>query len=322
MDLYRKKVNFGVKPTSGQEERNEDPKIDPSKRLKRLYLHHLLKQNQTQIARNNNPNKTMTEDFLSDENSKKMPYKYGNLKNRNINSPDFKQQKHYDKSMSPMRRGQPKEENMRTSPVRKNLNLSREPYYSAVGKSYNAFEPKTKNKLKGKDYPPNFNNKNYRNTYNGDDEDYYDDNQNDIESSNYDNERIPPQALKTSRSPEPISLRNQFLKQADKPRYISRNKDIQAMPKQRKPLNTSYLNNNTNLNTDEEVDELFKTIDELQSIINKQKNQIRNLKKDNYNKDTKLNKLKEEVDDLHRELDDKRNENDKEKNWLHSKRRI
>ena len=50
MDLYHKKVNFGAKPTPQQEEKNDDPKNDPSKKLTKLYMHHLLKQNQPKNA--------------------------------------------------------------------------------------------------------------------------------------------------------------------------------------------------------------------------------------------------------------------------------
>lgn len=101
-----------------------------------------------------------------------------------------------------------------------------------------------------------------------------------------------------------------------------RNKDIQAMPKLRKDSSNKYLtgnahktnNINTNTNTDEEMDinELIRTIEDLQSIINGQKHEIKNIKKDNYNKDKEINMLRNELDSMQKELDDKKVEHDKE----------
>ena len=66
----------------------------------------------------------MTEDIPPDDN----PLKYGNPKVRTVKSPDSQQQKSYEKSMNLLNRGQPngnKKENMKTSPMGKNLNVSR-----------------------------------------------------------------------------------------------------------------------------------------------------------------------------------------------------
>lgn len=310
MELYRKKANFGAKATSGPDERYEDTKFNPSKRLKNLYLEHALKQNQSNI-----PNHPSKEDIFSDENSKQKPVKNINEKYKDIQSPEPKQfQKRSEKSMSPRRRGlltRNREKNLKTSPIRNVLNISREPYYSEVGKRFNTIgnEPKGRNPLRTEENIPK--KKSYRNNYNDVDDEFYGENQNDDESS-YGEEEVP-RIIKTSRSPEPVSLKNKFNKVMGKPRYNeARNKDIQVMPKLRKPQNNNYLNNNMNINTDEEVDELLKTIVDLQAIINGQKQDIRNIKKDNIIKDKKINNLRNKIDDLQKELDDKRTEHDKE----------
>ena len=65
------------------------------------------------------------------------------------------------------------------------------------------------------------------------------------------------------------------------------------------PLTTNYnTSNNLNQNDDEDVDELIRTIEDLQSIINGQKHEIRKLKKDNYYKEKENNMLKNELNDL------------------------
>ena len=295
MDLYRKKVNFGSQPVSVPDERNEDKKISASKRLKKLYLYQAQKQNQSQYA----PSRPNAEDILSDENNKNRP-QYFYQRNRDFQSPDSQFQKRYDKSYSPRGRGvfENKDDNIRTSPFTKTNNLSREPYYSAVGKSFNN-EPKGRNKYN----ISNIKRKNFKTTYEGDDEDY-EDAENDIDSSAY-GEEIMPRMMQTSRSPDPITLRNQFNSFMGRPKYPDiRSKDVQIMPKVRKQ--NKDLNNNTNLNTDEEVDDLYKTIDNLQNTVNKQRNEIRNIKQDNFTKNKRINKLKNEVNDLQKELNDKR----------------
>ena len=76
-----------------------------------------------------------------------------------------------------------------------------------------------------------------------------------------------PLIIKSSRSPEPVSLKNKFHKIKGNPRYNkTKNKDIKVMPKLRKTRNNNDLNNNMNINNDEEVDELFKAIVDLQLL--------------------------------------------------------
>ena len=76
-----------------------------------------------------------------------------------------------------------------------------------------------------------------------------------------------PYIIKSSRSPEPVILKNKFNKIKGKPKYNKIGyKDIQFMLKLRKTRNNNDLNNNMNINNDEEVDELFKAIVDLQLL--------------------------------------------------------
>ena len=155
------------------------------------------------------------------------------------------------------------------TPIRKVLNLSREPYYSAVGKRFNTLN-NDKN-LKPKNIR-NLTRKNYKNQYNdGDDDDYYDnpqnyynpeESQNDYELSSINGEDRMPQNMRISRSPEPVRLKNKSTRVIQKPRYQEgRTKDIQAMPRLRKQPITNY-----NVTNEDDVDDLIKTIEDLQAI--------------------------------------------------------
>ena len=76
-----------------------------------------------------------------------------------------------------------------------------------------------------------------------------------------------PYIIKSSRSPEPVILKNKFNIIKGKPKYNKIGyKDIQFMLKLRKTRNNNDLNNNKNINNDEEVDELFKAIVDLQLL--------------------------------------------------------
>ena len=322
MELYHKKVNLGTKPTT-------EENYNTSRRPRNIYFQKMIKKNQNQkhnetfegsIGRENLPNiRSSMEDILSEENNKKKGVKYANQKNRDLQSPDSTTQirKRIDKSASPRHMGgYPRdynnEDNREATPLRKVLNLSREPYYSEVGKRFNTINNDTKaepNNIRKKNIRT-INRKNFKNQYNdGEDDDYYDnqqnylnpeESQNDYEFSSIQDDEKIANGLKFSRSPPPMRNRNQFTKVIKNPRYNeTRNKDIQVMPKLRKqPTNTNYLSNNINSNTDEDVDELLRTIEDLQSIINAQKNEIRKLKKDNYNKNKENILLKNELDDL------------------------
>ena len=150
MDLYRKKVNVEIKPSSGKEENYEDSKYNPSKRPKNIYLQNDTKQNQPQFCNDlideYQPGKNIPstkENVVSDENNKPKSIKYPNSKTRNFQNPEENQvQRDLERSISPKgNRKRPLdyggEGNIETSPIRKVLNLSREPYYSEVGKRFN-----------------------------------------------------------------------------------------------------------------------------------------------------------------------------------------
>ena len=167
------------------------------------------------------------DDFLSDENNRKNTSKNINQKNRNFQSPDSNfPQKRIEKSASPKRRGDYKkeygDESREDSPNRKALNLSREPYYSEVGRSFNtinndknsAEKQRTKNNIKSIK-------RNYYKNKDENDEEYYDKSQNyyynpaitqnDNEISSINGEDMS-QGIKISRSPEPSRSRNNFSK--------------------------------------------------------------------------------------------------------------
>ena len=351
MELYHKKNNISVQRSKPQE-RYDNRRYNPNKNARNLYMQKVLKQKPSQ-GRNdpyeisssgeNIPNniRSNMEDIFSDENNKKKAIKYVIQigKSRNIKSPEPNHdQKRFERSASPGGRGELPIDNTHDSneatPLRKVLNLSREPYYSSVGNRFRTLnDDGGVNNMRRKNNIPNINRKKYKPQYNdeeGDDEDYYDNQQNylnpeesqnepnDFEfSSINDEERML--YFKNSRSPEP-RMGSKFNRMIRRPRYKEpRNKDIHAMPKYRKNSNNKYLSNtlnniNTNTNTDEDmdVDELFRTIEDLQSIINGQKHEIRNIKKDNFNKDKEINLLKNELDNIQKELDDKRIEHDKE----------
>jgi hypothetical protein len=334
MELYHKKVNLGTKQPSGPEERYDEMRYNPSRRPNNIYFQKMMKQNQSKL--NNEPIDISYEDknipsihsnlqnILSDENNKKKALKFMALKNRNFQSPKSKQkEKRLEKSFSPRGRGgrnrDYEEDSREATPIRKVLNLSREPYYSAIGKKFNTINndnPRTKNNLR------NLNRKNYKDQYNQeeDDEDYYnnqksyynpEENPNDLEFSSIKGDERYPRG-KISKSPEPIKLRNNFSRVIRKPNYRgSRNKDIQIMPRLKKQSNTNYLGNNMNREEDD-VDKLIRTIEDLQDIIDGQENKIRNITKDNLNKEKEINLLRNDLDDLQKELDDKRTEHDKE----------
>ena len=74
--------------------------------------------------------------------------------------------------------------------------------------------------------------------------------------------------------------------------------------------NNRYLISNTT--TDDDLDELIRTVEDLQTIIDGQKQDLRNMRKDNYNKDKEIGLFKLELKNIQKELDDKRLEYDKE----------
>lgn len=357
MELYRKKVNLNSQRSRPQE-RYDNMRYNPSKRPRNIYLQKMAKQNPNQSregyeissATDNIPNvRSNMEDIFADDSNKNRAIKYVIQigKSRNLKSQDPDEvQKRFEKSASPRGRGAfPREsthDSNEATPLRKVLNLSREPYYSTAGNRFRTINNESQgpiNNLRRRNKNKrNLNRTNYRSQYidGEDDDDYYDNpqnylnpeesqnDQNDYELSSFnDDDRI--QIFKNSRSPEP-RIASKFYRGIRKPKYSReiRNKDIQAMPKYRKNSNNKYISNNlnnttaapnnVNTNTDEDadVDELIRTIEDLQSIINGQKHELRTMKKDNFSKDKEIVLLKNELDNMQKELDDKRVEHDKE----------
>ena len=141
----------------------------------------------------------------------------------NVHSPESKPVKrHIERSASPPRRGGGYsinywEDNGEASPIKKVLNLSREPYYSAAGQPFNTINNENKPILSVKrrsNNIRNINRKNLRNQYNdGEDNDYYynqppyynvmnpEESQNDYKFSSIQDDERFANGLKYSRSP-------------------------------------------------------------------------------------------------------------------------
>ena len=160
--------------------------------------------------------------------------------------------------------------------------------------------------------PPNYNNLNPEESQN----EYEISSSNNLDERNY--QVIP--GMKFSKSPEPklvnripqvlIERYQKASRQQNYPISMRRNKDIQIMPQQKNPINNNY--NNVDQGLEDEIDELVRTMDDMQSIINGQKNQIKNNIKDINRKNKEINFLKNELNNLQKELDDKMMEHDQE----------
>jgi hypothetical protein len=253
----------------------------------------------------------MEEIFATDETKKKaIKYVLEIGRNRNIRNSSRSNQR-LDKSASPpmkMRGGYIRGniESFRTSPNNNfyngrayNISITSNKY--PQGNDYN-IGPKTvsnfynPNQLKTNNYIKINDNQDRNQNYDGENEEYYESqpnyaniNQQDrndydlISVNNIDEKAI--QGMKYARSPEPrmanriIQSLNDSYERASRRSNLPqrRNKDIQMMPRQRKQYNTSYFSTNTN--NDDDVSELIRSIEELQSVINGQKNEIKNIEK-------------------------------------------
>ena len=316
MELYRKKINITCKCGKPQE-KYEDLRLNNSKRQKNIYIQKVLKQNKSQThidcyeissSGENIPNiRSNMEEIFSDENNKNKAIKYVIQvgKNKNMKSP-YKGSKRFDKSASPGNRRKyqrdPQDSNEAT-PLRKVLNLNKEPFYTTSRNKFNTInnEPTSAmNNLKKKTNNKS-NGKKYKTQYNEEDENYYDNKENYInpeDSQNVDND-LEISSINDEEKMQGVKYIKILDNRNNKPtkkltRREMRNKDIQAMPKLRKDSSNKYSasnihktnnannNINTNTNTDEDMDvnELVRTIEDLQSIINGQKHEIKNMKKD------------------------------------------
>lgn len=255
--------------------------------------------------------RTNMEDIFSNDENKKKAIKYvidlGKTKNIH-NSPRQKEER-YKKSASPLHYQQGG--TLLPGNVDSFKGTPNRTYYDGRGNNINTRINQTNN-INNTGVGPNTisnfypNPKNYSKVYNnqnrfqnpiqnyndGEDEEYYEnqqnfnninpeESQNDYEISslnNVDDRNI--QVFKYSRSPEPRMVQkaqqifnDRYQNAARKQNYPRRQKDIQMMPRQRNQI-SNYNNNDPNL--EEEMDELIRTIEEMQSIINGQKNEIKN----------------------------------------------
>ena len=257
MELYQKKRYL-------QNQGNKGLKIkynkgyNPLNKEENIYLQKMLEQNKLNKLPNENITNIITnmENILSNENNFKRAMKYVSSYNKNYQNDKFFY-RNTEKSASPLgRRTQYKNLYENTTPLRKVLNITRQPLIE----KYN----NTKNIDVGNDvYFTKINNKNKNN-----DECY------DIEISS-----INDNGIAQSKSPEEIKYKNKNIKTED---------------------------------NEDDIKELIITIEDLQSIINGQKFEIKNLRKENRKKEKEINYLGNEVDNLKKELEEKTVERDKD----------
>ena len=241
MDLYQKKRYY-------QNQGNKERKMRFDKRNNELnkeentYLQKMLEKNPLS-KENMSYIRTNMKNIFSDENTLKRAINFVTKHNR-VSPNERYRSRNFEKSASPLgRRQRYPDYNQTITPLRKVLNITREPLYS-----YN----NTMTNASGNDYNINrINNKK---------DDYYD-----IEISS-----------------------------------INEN----GMPQSKSPQHIKYKSNNIrNEDNDDDINELITTIEDLQSIINGQKYELKNVKKENRMKDKEIEYLKNEVDNLKNEIE-------------------
>ena len=345
MDLYHKKVNIGNKTGRRPQNKYSDSEYNQPKKNQNIYIQKMIPRNENfdlVSAGENIPNvRSSMEDLFSNEDNKKRAIKYViNIgKNKSIrNSPNYTSARRFEKSASPNRgRGfgypQGYEESYETTPNRRFPERRGESHFNNRLTTLNDYTPITYtgyNTLRRKN---RFNDNNsYRNNirpkprnygqYNEiDDDDYYDnqpnyinveESNNDFELSSINDEDRIPTKLKNVEPKVYNRVKTVLNETYERAARRVRNKEINVMPKVRKQSGNRYVNKNINNNTDDEIEDLIRSIEDLQSIVNKQRQDLRNMKKDNYNKDKEINLLKNELDNMQKEMDDKRVELDKE----------
>ena len=241
MDLYQKKRYYQNQGNKGIKTRYDKRKNELT-REENYYLQKMLEQNKL-TKENMSYVRTNMKTLLADENSLKKAINYVTRHNRF--SPNERYRNRYlEKSASPLGRRQKYQDNNQTvTPLRKVLNITREPFYS-----YN----NTLTNASGND--------NNQNRVNNKKEENYD-----IEISSI-NENGMPQP----KSPQQVKYKS------------------------------NYIRNEEN---EDDINELITTIEDLQSIINGQKYELKSLKKENRNKDKEIEYLKNEVNNLKNEMD-------------------
>ena len=343
MDLYHKKVNLGNKST--RRPKYADTENSQPKKNENIYI-------QKMIPKNENfnydiPNiRSSMEDLFSNEDNRKRAIKYViNIgKNRNPRTTPNTENRRLEKSASPNRGrglGYPLgyEKSSEATPNRRGPDRRGESQMNSRSTNllgYTQMPNTGYNNIRRKNNFNDNNNisrnniqtkKNIYNQYNeGEDEEYYENPPNyaNIEESNNDLElssiHIDDKNAPNLKNVEPKILnrvKNVLNETYERAARRVRNKEINAMPKIRKPssnkmTNKTVTSNINNVNTEEDLEDLYKEIDELQQIIERQKLDLRKMKKDNLNKDTEILTLKNDLDNMQKELDERRIEHDKE----------
>ena len=340
MDLYHKKVKIGNKNSKRSPDQN-DIVNRRQKNTRNIYIQKMIPQNDFSSSSRRISNvRSSMEDILSNEENKNRAINYVIKmgKNRDIyNSPRDDVYRRFEKSASPNNRKRLGNfpnvyaNSYETTPRRsKYSNPKGDRYFSNRLTTVNDYAPITyigSNNLRNKNrindditykniiyssrrkyapyndyYDNEENNRNSPNYIN------IEESENDLDYYNNDNDRIP-----NERNVEPKMSRrvNKVLSETyERAAKRVRNKDIVALPQIRKDSHNKYINSVNTSNDD--LEELIRTIEDLQAINKKQKNDLRNMRKDNYNKDKEIDLLKNKLDSVQRKLDDKLLEHEKE----------
>ena len=305
MELYHKKTNIRNKVSQRLIEKYNEADNTGKYEGQNTYLQKMIEKRHVSQPRNDVLNlsseniknvRSSVEDILSNESNKKKAIKYviqiGKSKRNQYSSTSFDAGPRFDRTQSPKRGGGGSgyiQENINSYKISPNRNLS-EQKDKNVG--LNKYIPK--NEYQGTYERPIMQNNNYQNPP---DEQLL----NEIEISSpmeeeqggYDKNEEPRIMSRINRV-----LKDRYEKAKNPPER--RNRNIQAMPRIIK--HNVYRNNDYE---NEDVEDLVKTIEELQIANN-------NLKKDIFNKNNELNLLKNDLDNMQKELEEKRIEHDKE----------
>jgi len=339
--LYHKKVNIESKNKRRFHNRNNDAEYQPQKNSKNIYIQKMIPKNEIFDFSNggeNIPNvRSSMEDIFSNEDNKRRAIKYViNIgKNRDLrNSPYYDGGRRFERSASP-NRGRafgnvPRRwESYENSPNRTRFQNRRgDSYFNNRLATLNDYTPIVTtgyNNLGKKNITYKNNVVPGRNNYNPYsnqmlDDEYYEYPQNyiSVEESQNDggeilsvnnDDRIP-----RLRNVDPRMERrvNKVLNDTyERAARRVRNKNNSAYPNIRQSSNSRYILSNDNT-YDDDMNQLIRTVEDLQAIIDGQKNEIRLMRKDNFNKDNEIISLKNELDNMQKELDDRRLEHDKE----------
>ena len=305
MDLYHKKVNLGNKST--RRPKYGDTDNNAPRRNENVYISKMMPRNETfDLGRENIPNvRSSMEDLFANEDKKKNAIKYViNIgKNKTAKTSPNSVKRRFDKSASPARgrgMGYPlaNDKSYEATPNRRFPDRRGDSQANNRSTNFGGFTPmantgynnlRKKNKFNDNNNSYRINTRPKKTTYPDDDDDEYEnppeESNNDIDlSSMNEADDIPPNL----RNIEPKILnrvKNVLNDTYERAARRLRNKEINAMPKIRKPSDSKNLNKtvgnvaSNNLNTDEEIDDLYKELDDMQRVIDKQKHDLRKMKK-------------------------------------------